>query len=47
MEPKIIINNKKVQNFEEKYYSLVNKVSSLNNRITYLEKENMDLKARL
>lgn len=47
MEPKIIINNKKVQNFEEKYYSLVNKVSSLNNRITYLEKENMDLKTRL
>ena len=47
MEPKIIINNKKPQNFEEKYYSLVNKISSLNNRVSYLEKENMDLKARL
>ena len=47
MEPKIIINNKKTQTFEEKYYSLVNKISSLNNRVSYLEKENMDLKARL
>ena len=47
MEQKIIINNKKPQNFEEKYYSLVNKISALNNRVSYLEKENIDLKARL
>ena len=47
MEPKIIINNKKPQSFEEKYYSQVNKISSLNNRVSYLEKENLDLKARL
>ena len=47
MEPKIIINNKKPQNSDEKYYALVNKISSLNNRVSYLEKENLDLKARL
>ena len=27
--------------------SLVNKISALNNRVSYLEKENLDLKARL
>ena len=47
MEKKIIINNKKIQNDEEKYYTLVNKITALNNRVSYLEKENLDLKARL
>ena len=47
MEQKIIYNNKKIQNSDDKYYTLVNKISSLNNRISFLEKENLDLKARL
>ena len=47
MEQKIIYNNKKIQNSDDKYYTLVNKISSLNNRVSFLEKENLDLKARL
>ena len=47
MDQKIIYNNKKIQNSDDKYYTLVNKISSLNNRVSFLEKENLDLKARL
>ena len=47
MEQKIIYNNKKIQNSDDKYYTLVNKISTLNNRVSFLEKENLDLKARL
>ena len=47
MENKIVIKNYKPKNIEETVKALIKQISALNNRVSSLEKENINLKTKL
>ena len=47
MESKTVIKNDKPKNIEETVKVLIKQISALNNRVSSLEKENINLKTKL